>query len=308
MTAALLSAKALRITVDGVVAVEHLDLETRGRRLALVGDVEPLLSLLLGVPLGAATLARAPITDRPGPDGIAAIAGGSLHLVGLDVNAAHHVAAIGAAPCDPPLSPDWTAREYVTWCARLGGLGRASGERATRALETVGLGRAEKRPLRTFSIPEQRALVLAGAAVTDPKVLVVEEPLRELDGPAALFVSAALAATSEGRGLVVSLRRITPGTPEGQLAATASDLAFVSRGELLLAGDPSQIAAHARLFGLTVRSNAEGLRAELAARGIELRGGPLRFSAALPEGRDTRDILAAASAARSAVVELLSLM
>lgn len=308
MTAPLFEAHELRVAVDGAVALERLDLTTEGSRLALVGDVAPLLSLLMNVPLGAATLARAAAVELAAPEGLATVASGSLRLLGVDVATGEHAAIVGAVPLDPPMPPDFTATEYVVWRGRLSGLGRTSTSSAARALESVGLGRAGKRVLRTLSIPERRALVFAGGLVSSPQIIVAELPLTELEGPGAAFVSAALAAATEGRSAIVSLGRTAAGTPEGRVAAASTDLAFVSRGELVLSGAPAEIVSRARLYGLTVRSNAEALRAELAARGIELRGGPLRFSAALPDGTDTRDILAAAAAARSAVVELLSLM
>ncbi len=304
----LLVCRDARVAIDGVVALERFDLATTGARLALAGDVAPLFALWMGVPLGAATLARAASTDVATPEGLATLASGTMTLAGLDVESGAHAIAVGAAPLDPPVPLDMATIEYVTWSGRLKGAGRAAARSAQRALDVVGLGRAAKRSLATLSLPERRALVLAAAIVAEPRVLVAEGPLSDLDGPAALFVSAALEGAAEGRGLVVSIGRTTPGSPEGRLAAHVSDLAFFSRGELILAGSPPLVAASARLYGLTVRSNADALRAELASRGIALRGGPLRFSVELPEGKDTGDVLAAAATARSAVVELLSLM
>ncbi len=79
-------------------------------------------------------------------------------------------------------------------------------------------------------------------------------------------------------------------------------------GEVALEGPAGELFAGARVYALTVRSHAEPLRAELAARGIDLRGGPVRFSAALPAGLGAREILAAAQAARAAVVEMVPLI
>ena len=57
----------------------------------------------------------------------------------------------------------------------------------------------------------------------------------------------------------------------------------------------------------TLRETICRTGASLFNRGLT-HGSTGNISASLPEGRDTRDILAAAAAARSAVVELLSLM
>ena len=91
----------------------------------------------------------------------------------------------------------------------------------------------------------------------------------------------------------------------GELAGT--DLTVLAGGEVVFAGTPSSIPAGARLWGLTVRANAAALGDELSRRGIALGGGPLRFSATVPEGAGPRDLVAAAVAARAPVVELMPL-
>ncbi len=308
LTAPVLEASELRVAVDGRVVLEGLDLRTSGPKIALVGDVGALLSLLTNVPLGAASRALSASPEAGDSEGIATVASGTFRFLGADVAEAEHSTLVGSVPLDPPLPGDITASEYVVWSARLAGLGRAAASSAQDALERVGLGKAAKRLLATLSLPERRALLFAHALVGSPRAIVADNPLADLEGAAAAFVLAAFEAATEDRSVVVSMSRTTPGTPEGQIAAQSSDLVFISRGELVLAGPPAQIVSTTRLYGLTVRSNAEALRNELLLRGIELRGGPLRFSASLPEGRDTRDILAAAVAARSAVVELLSVM
>jgi ABC-2 type transport system ATP-binding protein len=121
-------------------------------------------------------------------------------------------------------------------------------------------------------------------------------------------VLAAVAAATEGRRAILSGARIDPGAPESVLSRAASHIVVLLAGEVALEGAPSDLFSAATIFGLTVRSNAEPLRTELASRGIALRGGPIRFSAALPEGATSTDILAAARAADAALVELVPLV
>jgi ABC-2 type transport system ATP-binding protein len=112
-------------------------------------------------------------------------------------------------------------------------------------------------------------------------------------------------AAAEGRRAMISAARLDAGSAEGALARSASHLAVLSGGELALEGPPGELFAAARVYALTVLRHAEPLRAELSARGIDLRGGPVRFSASLPVGVAAREILAAAQAARAAVVEMV---
>jgi ABC-2 type transport system ATP-binding protein len=305
MSEPVLIAEDARIAVDGVAAIERLSLVTAGDRVLLAGDAGALIAAILGVPRAAVTPSD---EEDEGPPGEAFVVAGSLRLAGRDVAEGEHVAVMGAAPLDPPLPPRWTAEEYVTWGARLAGVGRrAARDLAVAALDRVGIGRLRKRRLAGLSLPERRALVLAQAVATGPEVVVAEAPLSGLEGAAASFVLHAIAAATEGRQALITAARLDAGSVEGTLARGASQVVVLAGGEIAAMGPPGELFAAARVVTLAVRTNAEPLRAELAARGIDLRGGPVRFSAALPHGATTREILAAAQAARAAVVEMVPL-
>jgi ABC-2 type transport system ATP-binding protein len=215
----------------------------------------------------------------------------------------------GTAPLDPPVPADWTAEANVAWSARLAGASaRAARELAGPALTRVGLAALRRRVLGSLAVPERRALLLACAIVTSPEILIAEAPLSGLEGSAFDVVLAAVAAATEGRRAILSGSRIDPGAPESALSRGASYVIVLLAGEVALEGAPRDLFSAATIFGLTVRSNAEPFRTELASRGIALRGGPLRFSAALPDGATSTDILAAARAADAALVELVPLV
>ncbi len=304
----LLDARAARIAVDDVVAIDALTAEARGDRVLCAGDTGALFAALTGIPFSAV---RAPAPGAAADDaapGEARVVAGRLEVAGRDVARSAHRAASGAAPLDPPLPLAWTADAYVAWSARLSGASpRAAAEMAPPALARVGLAAARKRTLRTLALPERRALVLAQAIVTAPAVLIAEDPLVGLDDGAAGFVLAALAGATEGRGALLTAARLDVEGPRGVLVRGATDVLVLAGGELAFSGTFAEIAAGGRVYTLTVRSNAELLREELAARGIALRGGPARFSAALPEGATTRDLVLAATRCRAAIVELTPL-
>jgi ABC-2 type transport system ATP-binding protein len=217
-----------------------------------------------------------------------------------------HVPIMGAAPLDPPLPPGWTVEEYVTWSARLTGASQRQAKAlALAALARVDLQSSRKKALSSLSPSERRVLALAQAAVATPEVIVAEAPLSGLAGAEAAFVLRALAAVIEGRRAIVSAARLDPSSPEGELARAASHLVVMAGGEVALEGPPGELFSGARIVSLAVRSGADELRSRLAARGIDLRGGPVRFSAALPPGATTREILAAAREASAAVVEMV---
>ncbi|WP_437957413.1 ABC transporter ATP-binding protein [Sorangium sp. So ce119] len=307
----LLDARAARIAVDDVVAIDALTVASRGDRVLCAGDTGALFAALSGVPFSAVRRhppgAAADDAADAAP-GEARVVAGRLAVAGRDVARSAHRAASGAAPLDPPLPLAWTVDAYVAWGARLAGAPpRAAADMARAALARVGLAAAGKRALQTLALPERRALVLAQAIATAPAVLIAEDPLAGLDDGAAGFVLAALAGATEGRGALLTTARLDAEGPRGVLARGATDVLLLTGGELAFSGTLAEVAAGGRAYALTVRSNAELLREELGARGIALRGGPARFTAALPEGATTRDIVLAATRCRAAIVELIPL-
>ncbi len=307
MSEPLLEARDATITVDGTAAIERLTLVSAGDRVVVAGDAGALIAALTGVPRSTTRAGRsaAPVADGEDPPGEAYVAGGALLLAGKSVADGAHVASTGMAALDVPIPPAWTAEEYATWRTRLAGVdARQARDLALLALGRFGLEASKRRLVSALPLPERRALALAAAVASGPDVLVADAPLSGLDGASSVFVEKAIEAASAGRRTVVSVDRIDGASAEGALARSASTLVVLRGGELALAGSPRDLFAGARVFVLTVRSNADALRAELADRGIDLRGGPSRFSASLPEGAEPRDILAAARAARAAVVEM----
>src|SRR5262249_35726066 len=160
--------------------------------------------------------AAVPRGDEPEMPGEAYVVAGTLLLAGRSVADAAHVAVVGAAPLDPPLPPQWTAEEYVTWSARLAGVsGRDARELGASALARTGLGAARRKTTGALSLPERRALVVAQAIASGPEVLVAEAPLRGLEGAPAGFVLQAVTAAMEGRRAVISVTRLDSGSAEG---------------------------------------------------------------------------------------------
>lgn len=300
MSGPLLVAADARIAVDGVVRIEAFSLRVDAPRWALAGDVEPLVHLLASPGGARVGLARA-------DSGEITLAGGTMALLGADVGRDDHLALVGMAPCDPPLPQDMTLLDCAVWSARLSGKGNASNGLAKNALDVVGLAQASSRFVASLALPERRALVLAQAIVHEPRVLVVETPLVDLDGEAAGFVFAALHAAARDRALLVSTRSITS-PAEAEILRSVEGVSLFLGGQLVLHGTAGEVLAQGRLMGLTVRDDADPLVRRLEALGVRVAGGPRRFSLTLPQGVTPRDVLASAAAEGATVVELLPLV
>lgn len=301
-----LHAEDARITIDDVVAIDHLTARSRGDRVLCTGEAEALFAALTAVPLRARA---APRTDEDLP-GQPHVTAGSLFVAGKDVATNAHLALVGVAPLDPPLPPRFTAHEYVTWSARLAGFSlRVARDLAASSIERVGLAPVLRRPLSALDLPARRALLFAHAIVADPRVVVAESPLAGLDGPAATFVLSALARATEGRGAILSSEHMEPGTPEGDsLARAATDIFVIAGGALVLSGAPEELFSGVRVYAVTIRKNETAFRDELQSRGITVTGGPLRMSVTLPADASTKEIVTAASKARAPLVEMFPIV
>lgn len=300
-----LHAEDARIAVDDVVAIEKLTVRTRGDRVLCVGDADVLLAALTAVPLRSRSKS---VTENDMP-GEAQVVAGSLFVAGRDVGKGEHFDVVGAAAIDVPLPDAMTVLEYVSWSGRLAGQSaRASRDLAMSAIEQVGLVGAHKREVKTLDVAGRRVLALAHAVVANPKALVMELPLSGLEAGAAALVMHAISRVTEGRKAIFSVRKMDPGTPEGQLALGATDILVFASGALIMEASPEELFANVRVYGVTIRKNATAFRDELEARGIKVKGGPLRMSVALPEESSTKEIMAAASKARAPIVEMFPIV
>lgn len=314
---ALLEARRARISVDDAVAMPSVDLVTTGNKLVVAGHAGPLMAALMGVPQGVAgaALIAGTANDLVAVPGDGRATGGTLLLAGHDVVARAHLAHVGAAPLDPPAPADWTVDVFVTETMRLGlaakGVAASGSERARRttlALERTGMIAARRKQLKSLHVAERRVAVLAAALASDPAAVVADRPLAQLDGQAAEFVYGALEAIGAIVPLIASVGEIAPGSAEGTLARSATDVAAFVGGELSLFGPPGEMLRGAKVFRVTVRSNVDALKGALESEGATLAGGPTRFTLRLPEGKGPSFVLGVAATVRSAVVEIVPLL
>jgi putative ABC transport system ATP-binding protein len=163
--------------VDLVHALEHVSLEIpRGRFVALMGPSGSGKSTLLNLLAGL---------DRP-DEGEVVVAGQALSGLDEDQLADWRARHVGLVFQFFNLLPVLTAVENVELPLLLTALGRGERrERAETALAAVGLaGRAGHRPAQ-LSGGEQQRVAIARAVVTDPDLLVADEPTGDLDARSA---------------------------------------------------------------------------------------------------------------------------
>lgn len=213
----LLEAQGLAVTARaGGVRVAGLDLALRaGERAVLVGPIEAasaVLRTLVGVELPDAGTARI-LGETP-----AALPRRA---------AAALLARVGWYPRSGALLANLTLRENLLLPLHFHRPGdRCAASVAAAALARFGLEHADDVRPENVSVPIRRRVALARAILLDPEVLVLDDPLDDLDEETARALLAALDAwCREGaRGLLLSSNR--PGVA-AQLRAPALPLPVI---------------------------------------------------------------------------------
>ncbi len=136
---------------------------------------------------------------------------------------------------------------------------RMSRSRTDAALEQVGMGGATERTFASFSSGEQLRIQLARALVTEPRALLLDEPMASLDigGRETLVTTLARIAAGPIAAIVVVLHRLEDVPPGFTHALLLRD------GGILAAGPIDEVVTDAGLtacFGTTLRVIMDGER------------------------------------------------
>ena len=121
-------------------------------------------------------------------------------------------------------------------------LGRAAArERVRTALRTVGLADRAEDPAGKLSGGEQQRLALARAAVTEPELLLLDEPTANLDPGATEEVEALVAAIAQAGTKVILVSHNL-----GQVSRMAADVLVVDQGRAVEHGPAEHVLTHPR--------------------------------------------------------------
>jgi iron(III) transport system ATP-binding protein len=119
-------------------------------------------------------------------------------------------------------------------------------ERARGALESVGLGSAGRRGIQSLSGGEQQRVALARALVIEPQVLLLDEPLSNLDPTLRQTTRDELRAMLHRVG--VSALFVTHDQEDA--FAIADRIAVIRKGKLLQVGTPEDLYAKPQSLGV----------------------------------------------------------
>jgi ABC-type Fe3+/spermidine/putrescine transport system ATPase subunit len=171
------------------------------------------------------------------------------------------------------LFPHLRVGENVAFGLEARGVNRADREtRAAAALQTVGLAGATSRTVQSLSGGEQQRVALARALVIEPRVLLLDEPLSNLDPTLRRGMRDELRAML--RRLGVTALFVTHDQEDA--FAVADRVALLAKGELLQQGTPEELydapasRAVAEFIGRAtiVPATSDGTRVSISIGGV----------------------------------------
>lgn len=160
------------------------------------------------------------------------------------------------------LFPHMTVSENVAFGPEARGIARSEiRERIIEALSLVQLEQRINSPIQDLSGGEQQRVALARAIVVRPKILLMDEPLSNLD----------IALRAETRSEIKRLQRATGITTvyvthdQAEALGLSDRLAVLHRGRVVQVGSPPELYEHPQhVFVASFLGNANVLRAQIS--------------------------------------------
>lgn len=158
---------------------------------------------------------------------------GETYLLGRPFSRAG-LAAVGASIDGPALYGHLSARDNVRVHARLTGVPDA---RVEEVLAVVGLADTGRRKARAFSTGMKARLALAIALLTDPEVLILDEPQNGLDPEGIIELRILIRElAARGRTVLISSHQL------GEVVRLADDIGVLAGGRLVYEGPLADFA------------------------------------------------------------------
>jgi ABC-2 type transport system ATP-binding protein len=193
---------------------------------------------------------------------------GSARLFGIDVQEPAARRKLGFLPENPYVYPYLTPMEFVRMSAELAGLKRtAARDRTRHVLEQVGILYAADRPARKLSKGMLQRTGLAAALVSDPELLILDEPMSGLDPVGRKEVRDLIVAQRDlGRTLFFSTHILS------DVEAICDEVAILRQGSLVVSGKLGELSqGGAATTDVVLATEAPELGQHCSAHGLSLR-------------------------------------
>ncbi|HET9359355.1 MAG TPA: ATP-binding cassette domain-containing protein [Vicinamibacterales bacterium] len=165
----------------------------------------------------------------------------------------------GYLPETPPLYPDMTVADYLTFCARIKGVPRS--ERASRiqtSMERTKIVDVARRHCGKLSKGYRQRVGLAQALLHNPEVLILDEPTAGLD-PKQIIETRRLIKELGGDHTIILSTHILP-----EVSQTCNRIVIINRGRVVAVDTPDNLTARLR--------GSETMYVQLDAQGADATG------------------------------------
>ena len=141
-------------------------------------------------------------------------------------------ACVGYLPEQPPLYPEMTVQEYLTFAAELKGV-----KKACRAARRTGLEAVLPRLIRSLSKGYKQRVGIAQALLGSPRLIILDEPTVGLDPAQVIEIRKLIRELGRAHTVILSSHILS------EVQAVCQQILILSKGHLAAAGSLEELTA-----------------------------------------------------------------
>ena len=147
-------------------------------------------------------------------------------------------ACVGYLPEQPPLYPEMTVQEYLTFAAELKGVKEAERkEQVCRAARRTGLEAVLPRLIRSLSKGYKQRVGIAQALLGSPRLIILDEPTVGLDPAQVIEIRKLIRELGRAHTVILSSHILS------EVQAVCQQILILSKGHLAAAGSLEELTA-----------------------------------------------------------------
>ena len=147
-------------------------------------------------------------------------------------------ACVGYLPEQPPLYPEMTVQEYLTFAAELKGVKKAERkEQVCRAARRTGLEAVLPRLIRSLSKGYKQRVGIAQALLGSPRLIILDEPTVGLDPAQVIEIRNLIRELGKAHTVILSSHILS------EVQAVCQQILILSKGHLAAAGSLEELTA-----------------------------------------------------------------
>lgn len=147
-------------------------------------------------------------------------------------------ACVGYLPEQPPLYPEMTVQEYLTFAAELKGVKKAERkEQVCRAARRTGLEAVLPRLIRSLSRGYKQRVGIAQALLGSPRLIILDEPTVGLDPAQVIEIRKLIRELGRAHTVILSSHILS------EVQAVCQQILILSKGHLAAAGSLEELTA-----------------------------------------------------------------